>query len=120
MSGTQPESVLVHAIRRTIEAAYPQAFVMKNHGSMYMAAGIPDLFVFINGRAFALEVKRQRPGESMEAARGRCSPMQRFTMQKFRNAGVTADCVLSVGEAMSCIQGHAPFLDLTKIPEETS
>jgi hypothetical protein len=120
MSSRQPESVLVHAIRKTIEAAYPSAFVMKNHGSMYMAAGIPDLFVFVEGRTYALEVKRQRPGESLEAARGRCSPMQRFTMAKFRKAGVAADCVLSPAEAMAVLQSHGEieFYDLKERPTE--
>lgn len=118
MSSRQPESVLVHAIRRTIEAAYPTAFVQKNHGSMYMAAGIPDLFVFVDGRAFAFEVKRQRPGESLAAARARCTPIQRYTMQRFRNAGVPADCVLSPAEAMAVLQGHVPFYDLAELHEE--
>lgn len=120
MSSRQPESVLVHAIRKTIEAAHPGAFVMKNHGSMYMAAGIPDLFVFLNGRTYALEVKRQRPGESLDSARARCSPMQRFTMAKFRRAGVVADCVLSPAEAMAILAGHKPFYDLREVPAETS
>lgn len=117
MSNRQPESVLVHAIRRTIEAAYPLAFVQKNHGSMYMAAGIPDLFVFLDGRAYAFEVKRQRPGESADAARARCTPIQRFTLQKFRKAGIPADCVLSPAEAMAVIAGHAPFYDLQELPD---
>lgn len=117
MSNRQPESVLVHAIRRTIEAAYPSAFVQKNHGSMYMAAGVPDLFVFLDGRAYAFEVKRQRPGESMEAARGRCTPIQRYTMQRFRKAGIPADCVLSPAEAMAVIAGHAPFYDLKELAD---
>lgn len=118
MSSRQPESVLVHAIRKTIEAAYPKAFVMKNHGSMYMATGIPDLFVFHEGRAFALEVKRQRPGESLMAARGRCSAMQRFTIAKFRRAGIPADCVLSPAEALAIMQGAPYFYDLREDLEE--
>lgn len=118
MSNRQPESVLVHAIRRTIEAAYPTAFVQKNHGSMYMAAGVPDLFVFLNGRAYAFEVKRQRPGESLMAARRRTTPIQRFMLQRFRNAGVPADCILSPAEAMAILQGHPPFYDLSESTED--
>lgn len=117
MATRQPESVLVHAIRRTIEAAHPDAFVMKNHGSMYMAAGVPDLFVFLDGKAYALEVKRQRAGESPDAARARCTPMQRFTMQKFRKAGVPADCVLSPAEAMAILAGHEPFYELQALSD---
>ncbi len=113
MSNRQPESVLVHAIRRTIEAAYPTAFVQKNHGSMYMATGVPDLFVFLDGKAYAFEVKRQRPGESLDAARGRCTPIQVFMIARFRKAGIPADCVLSPAEAMGIINGHEPFLKLT-------
>lgn len=117
MSTRQPESILVNAIRKTIQSAYPSAFIQKNHGSMYMAAGIPDLFVFLNGKTYALEVKRQRPGESMAAARGRCTPIQRHTIQRFRKAGIAADCVLSTAEAMAIIQGHAPFYDLQELPD---
>lgn len=85
---------------------------------MYMAAGIPDLFVFLDGKTYALEVKRQRPGESLASARARCSPMQRFTMAKFRRAGVAADCILSPAEAMAILQGHPPFYDLREVPTE--
>ncbi len=119
MSSRQPESILVHAIRRTIEAAYPNAFVQKNHGSMYMAAGVPDLFVFLDGKAYAFEVKHQRPGESMEAARARCTPIQRFMMQRFRKAGIPADCILSPAEAMAVMGGHAPFYDLKELSDPT-
>lgn len=108
----------MHAIRRTIEAAYPTALVMKNHGSLYMAAGIPDLFIFLDGKAYALEVKRQRPGESMMAARRRTTPIQRFTLQKFRNAGVPADCILSPAEAMAILAGHTPFYDLSESTDD--
>lgn len=117
MSNRQPESVLVHAIRKTIEAAYPSAYVQKNHGSMYMATGVPDLFVFLDGKAYAFEVKRQRPGESKEAARGRCTPIQRYMLQRFRKAGVPADCVLSPAEAMAILAGHTYFYDLLELPE---
>lgn len=117
MSNRQPESVLVHAIRRTIEAAYPTAFVQKNHGSMYMATGVPDLFVFLDGKAYAFEVKRQRPGESLDAARGRCTPIQRFMLQRFRKAGVPADCILSPAEAMAVLAGHEPFYDLKELDD---
>lgn len=84
---------------------------------MYMAAGVPDLFVFVDGRAYAFEVKRQRPGESLDAARARCTPIQRFMLQRFRKAGVPADCILSPAEAMAIMSGHEPFYDLQELPD---
>lgn len=122
MSSRQPESQLVYAIKKTIEAAYPGVYIIKIHGSMFQAAGIPDLLVFVEGKTFALEVKRQKPGESLNDARGRCTAIQKFTISKFRRAGIAADCVLSPAEAMAVIHrnGSSYFLDSTRHFVETS
>lgn len=113
MSSRQPESQLVFAIRKAIECSYPSALVFKVHGSPFQASGIPDLLVFIEGRTFALEVKRQKPGESMNQARSRVTPIQAFTIMRFRKAGIAADCVLSPAEALAVIQsnGDIKFLE---------
>lgn len=122
MSSRQPETILVHAIRKTIEAAYPHCVVYKIHGSPFQASGIPDLLVFVEGRTVALEIKRQKPGESLEQARKRCTPMQVFTIGRLRRAGVAADCVLSPAEAMAVIQseGRIQFLSTDRPLIETA
>lgn len=122
MSSRQPETILVYAIKKTIEAAYPHAVIYKIHGSMFSASGMPDLLVFVEGRTVCLEVKRQKPGEALEAARNRCSPMQSFTINRLRRAGIAADCVLSPAEAMAVIQsnGSRVFLEAVRPVTETA
>lgn len=40
---------------------YPNILIRKNHGTSFATAGDPDLYGCLNGRAFAIEMKR--PGE---------------------------------------------------------
>lgn len=105
-----PESILVATIVQAIKEVYPNALTKKDHGSIYTATGWPDLTVIIDGRAYFLEVKRQRNGESIERARGRVSAMQRLTIEKLRNAGAVADCVTSSAEAIAVISESKTFL----------
>lgn len=112
MARQTPESLVVAAIVKAILAQYPDAYVIKIHGSLYQASGFPDLMVFVEGRAYGLEVKRQRVGESFERARNRSTPLQKLTIAKLRRAGIVADTVLSPAEALAVIQsnGNTRFL----------
>lgn len=112
MARTTPESLVVAAIVKAIMAQYPDAYVIKIHGSIYQATGFPDLMAFVEGRAYGLEVKRQRVGESFERARNRSTPLQKLCISKLRRAGVVADTVLSPSEALAVIQsrGEQRFL----------
>lgn len=106
----QPESILVANIRREIEARYPGCFILKIHGGPMQVAGIPDLLVFYDEKTYALEVKVQRVGESVERARLRVTSVQRKMILNFRKVGIAADCVTSIAEALAVMQGAAPFL----------
>lgn len=110
----QPESILVANIRREIEARHKGCFVLKIHGGPMQVTGIPDLLVFHEGKTYALEVKVQRVGESVERARGRVTSVQRKMIATFRQVGIAADCVTSIAEALAVMQGGGPFLNDTE------
>lgn len=119
MSRTTPESLVVNAIMVAIRAQYPNSYVIKIHGSLYQASGFPDLLAFVNGRAYGLEVKRQRNGEALRRARNRSTPLQKLTIAKLRRAGIVADTVCSPSEALAVIQslGAQRFLATDDLPE---
>lgn len=119
MSRTTPESLVVSAIVTAIKAQYPSSYCLKIHGSIFQATGFPDLMVFVEGRAYGLEVKRLRNGESQQRARNRSTPLQKLTIAKLRRAGIVADTVLSPSEALAVIQskGAQRFLATEDLPE---
>lgn len=114
MSRQQPETLLVGAIRKEIEARYRNSFVIKIHGGPMQVSGIPDLLIFNDGCTYALEVKAQRAGESVERARQRVTAVQRQMIANFRKVGIVADCVTSAAEALAIMQGREPFLDVSE------
>lgn len=118
MSRTTPESLVVHAVQRAILAQYPNAYIVKIHGSIFMASGFPDLLAFVEGRAYGLEIKRQRNGEALKRARNRSTPLQKLTIAKLRRAGIVADTVCSPSEALAVIQsmGGHKFLEDSDLP----
>jgi hypothetical protein len=111
--------LVVAAITVAIKAQYPKAYVLKVHGSLFQATGFPDLMCFVEGRAYGLEVKRLRNGESQQRARNRSTPLQKLTIAKLRRAGIVADTVLSPSEALAVIQskGSQQFLTSEDLPE---
>ncbi len=114
MSRQQPETLLVAVIRREIEARHKGCFLIKIHGGPMQVAGIPDLLVFHKGRTYALEVKVQRAGESVEKARARVTAVQRKMIANFRESGIISDCVTSPAEALAVMNGTHVFLDATE------
>lgn len=119
MARQTPESLVVAAIMKAIYAQYPDAYIIKIFGSIFQASGFPDLLVCVEGRAYGLEVKRQRNGESFQRARNRSTPLQKLTIAKLRRAGIVADTVLSPSEALAVIQskGAQRFLATEDLPE---
>lgn len=97
------ESGLVLQIVRAIKTKFPAAWVMKVHGGPMQVAGIPDLLIVVNGRLIGAEVKHQKPGESVEHARGRATPIQLNQIEKIRAAGGVAGVVLSPEETLELI-----------------
>lgn len=96
----QPETLLVGKIVTAIKKRYPSAMVTKIHGGPYQAAGLPDLMVIIDGRAYGFEVKKQRLGESAEHAYGRATIRQQKRLADLRAAGGIGAVVLSVDEVL--------------------
>ena len=56
--GEPTETVIGTKIRTAIKERYPDAFIRKIHSGGYMAAGVPDLYVAINGHGIWIEIKR--------------------------------------------------------------
>lgn len=120
MATRSPESLVVAAIVKAIQATFPDSHTVKIHGSIYSASGFPDLMAFVNGKAYGLEVKRLRPGESMTRARNRSTPLQKLTIGKLRKAGIVADVVLSPAEALAVIQSDGAIRFLQDPDPETA
>lgn len=95
MKPTVKESTIVAKIVSTLRGK--GCFVTKLHGGPNQQAGLPDLLVVRDGRAFFLEVKR--PGQSP-------TKLQEHTLAKLRDVGAVAVCVRSVEEAISAVWPH--------------
>lgn len=102
--GQTPETGLVKAIRKAVLAEWPDAYILKVHGSPYQPAGTPDLLLTVEGWFIGLEVKCQRPGESREHALGRVSVSQQGHLDAIRKAGGWAQAVLTVEEALYVVR----------------
>lgn len=96
----KPEDNLVKRIVDRVRKQYPSAYILKTHGGGMQRGGIPDLFIVIRGVFFALEVKRQQPGESEASARSRATLLQLAEIEKIRTAGGISSVVISVEEAL--------------------
>lgn len=90
-----PESKIVKKIKDAILEEYPQALVLKIHGSQYQEAGIPDLLCCINGYFFGFEVKQ--PGKES-------TPIQKHMRRRIIIADGEADQVTRPQEALSRIR----------------
>lgn len=99
----QPETLLVDQIRRAVKRAHPSAMIVKIAGGKYQSAGLPDLLVILDGRAYGFEVKKRRQGESEQHAYERATVRQRARLQDMRSAGAVADVVLSVDEVLNLL-----------------
>jgi hypothetical protein len=99
----QPETALVGKIRTAVKRKFPDAMIVKIHGGPYQTAGLPDLVVIVNGRAYGFEVKKQRLGESAEHAYGRATLPQQKRLADLRRAGGIGAVVLSVEEVLALL-----------------
>jgi hypothetical protein len=103
MAKSGPETRLVNRMRKAVSARWPEAFVVKVHGSPYQRAGLPDLLVIVGGRAVWLEVKAQAPGESEEHARGRVTALQQVTLDDLARSGAVAGVAITVAEVLAYV-----------------
>ena len=60
---------------------YPNVWVLKTHGGIYMPKGTPDLIGCCDGRFFAIEVKLDAQG------RYRVTPAQKYVGEQIIRAG---------------------------------
>lgn len=112
MSATQPESKLVQRIRDELERRLHGCLILKMHGNPMQFGGIPDLLVFWQGRAYALEIKRQNGTETPDKARTRTSVLQVAMIRQLRSTGIRADVVCNIEEAWDVIaHGKMHFID---------
>lgn len=82
------ESALVTQILATLRAL-PETWAVKVHGSIYSAAGTPDILGSHRGRAIALEVKRHG---------GRVTSIQKRHLALWNASGAVCGVVHDVGE----------------------
>lgn len=75
------------------------AFAFKTHGGMFSVAGIPDVIACYHGRFFAFEAKRQKGGVTTK--------LQRYIIEKIRDAGGVAEVVTTLEEVDLCL-GREP------------
>ena len=77
------ETAIVNSIMRWLKAQ-PGCWAFKVHGGPWQLAGVPDIVGCLDGKFFALEVKR--PG-------GKIRPVQEIIIGQIRKAGGLADIV---------------------------
>lgn len=74
-------------------------YAWKNHGGLYSVKGLPDVMAVIkkNDKSFFLCLEVKQPG---------CKPseIQRATLRKFQNLGITATVVTSLKEVIAIIE----------------
>jgi len=92
VSASQSEAEIVRAILKAVRAR--GYFAFRIHGGPFTAPGLPDVFVFRGGQCWALEVKR--PG-------GKASKVQLAVIGSLRAAGIRAEVVYGVSDALGII-----------------
>lgn len=89
MTKPKLEKVVVNNIRDYIKEDYPTSVVIKIHGGMFQAAGIPDLICCINGQFVGIEVKL--PGKEKNLTK-----IQQHWIDLIKKAGGVAFMATSV------------------------
>lgn len=113
-----PEAQLVAKIKRAVQDRYPLAWVIKNHGSQFSTAGVPDLLIIIDGAAVLLEVKAPKAGESAASVMSRVTPIQMNCIEQIRKAGGVAEVVWDVGQALDVLNSLIPKKDRSDVSKD--
>lgn len=95
MTRTPSEKSIVDKI--TAYLRLKGAYVVKQHGSQYGRAGVPDLLVCYQGRFYGFEVKKPIGGV--------VSKLQRIEIDRIKESGGVACVVTSVEEVKGIIDG---------------
>ena len=94
MTRTPSEKSIVDAITKYLRIK--GAYVVKQHGSQYGRAGVPDLLVCYKGRFFAFEVKKPE---------GTVSMLQKIEIGRVQDAGGIACVVYGVEQVKGILNG---------------
>jgi hypothetical protein len=97
------EAGLLQAVVRAVHKQHPTAWQFKVVGSPYQMAGVPDLLLCVDGLLVGLELKFQRPSESLDHALARTTPQQRVQIARINAAGGIAGTVTTVKDALDLI-----------------
>lgn len=80
------------------------ALVIKIAGGMYQTPGLSDLFAIVDGRFFAIEVKRPKADGGPGCEKG-LTDKQWIFLERVKDAGGISGCVESVEEAVEMVYG---------------
>ena len=89
------ESTLVNNMKKAVLQKYPDAVILKFHGSLYTASGVPDLIINVDRTTIYVEVKR--PG-------GDTTPLQQVFLFNLRKIHVPCAVVDNILDLMETIQ----------------
>jgi hypothetical protein len=82
----------------TPNSTYTKSWSQKRHNTnMGVQSGIPDLFVIVNNKLIAVEMKRQKGGV--------VSNNQKLWLERLNSAGVPAQVCKGANEAIKYVQG---------------
>lgn len=90
-----PEAKLAASVRAYLASLEPDVWHVKQHGSVYTTAGIPDLLICVRGRFAAIELK---------APKGKTTPAQAYQLSKIAQAGGVSIVCRSLTEVQVIIQ----------------
>jgi hypothetical protein len=89
------ESVIVDKMIKALEKKYPKAVIWKIHGGGYQRAGMPDIYIQIQGKAVWVEAKRPE---------GDTTALQHRALQMLSTAGAYVGVATSTQEILTLIE----------------
>lgn len=104
MQKPRNETQLVKRITDAVRAKYPKVWQLKTHGNPYQRAGVPDLLLSVEGRLLAVEVKHQKPGETVARMHSRISPRQHVELEALHASGAATLVAWEVEQVLDAIQ----------------
>lgn len=104
MKPAKNERQLTDRVIREVKKVFPDAWYLKVHGNGYQRGGIPDLLFCVKGRFVAVEMKHQKPGESLEHMRSRLHPLQKKELNSIAGAGGVAVLAWTVDQVIDALR----------------
>lgn len=110
--GPQNETQLVKRMTKAITAR-TNVWMMKTHGDGYQRVGIPDLLICYRGRFVAIEVKHQKPGETVDHLLGRVTKRQQIELDDLSAAGAFTAVAWTVEQVEEILDAVDDVIDNT-------